>query len=97
MPSRGSGSGTASASTSGTTAEDVVEPASSRWRFEGRNVDSSYSWPSSSYWSDSSTDESGDSGGEESRTIVGDLDAQARLLIDEAESDCEGLNDIDDI
>lgn len=69
MPSRGSGSGTASGSASGTMADDVVEPPSSRCRFEGRSVDSSYSWTSSSYCSDSSIDESGDSGGDESRAM----------------------------
>lgn len=64
MPSRGSGSGTGSCSASGMTADDVVEPASTFWRLDGRSVVSS-SWRSSSYGSDESmADDNGESGGE---------------------------------
>lgn len=62
MPSSASASNTGSCSGSGMTADEVVEPASTFWRFDGRSIVSS-SWISSSY-EDSIADDNGESGGE---------------------------------
>ncbi len=72
MPSRGSAFSTASGSGSWTIADDVVEPASTFWRLDGRRGVSSKSWPSSSNGSDDATDDNGDSGGVEWRAISSD-------------------------
>lgn len=61
MPSSASASNTGSCSGSGMTADEVVEPASTFCRLDGRSIVSS-SWISSSY--EDSADDNGESGGE---------------------------------